>query len=97
MHNTQIHHLALNFIRTCIILYFATLSAISDVIFLILLSKNQIFTVPNVYPHVSIKVTHKKRACIYTVYLVHTFLNLVIEISSKFLFLSINLKKGIRV
>ena len=46
MHYTQIYRYALNFIRTCIILYFATLSATCDVLFFILLSKNPIFTVP---------------------------------------------------
>ena len=52
MHNTQIHHWTLNFIRTCIILYFATLSAMCDLIFLILISENPIFTVRNGYLYV---------------------------------------------
>ena len=42
----------MNFIRTCIILYFATLSAVCDASFLVLLSKNPIFTVPNRYQYV---------------------------------------------
>ena len=50
--NTQIQNQALNFIRT-----YNYYSLFCDVIFLILLSKNPVFTVPNGYPHLMVHVT----------------------------------------